>query len=248
MSEAFAGGSGGREPERQSRARPKRWLQKHPERRGGADARGRLRFGRGGERGAGNLRDEETTCGGPHCHRDALISTDGPQDTILKSIVSTSPAVRASAVALGAHVGGEVESPDRRDTYRIAPRPGSAVHRTGRSNSSRERSVRASPRVVSWCHSCGGSRLKACRTEPECQAEPSAWWGCDDGSHLMRLPTEVPGRLLPVPYGTGCILLLTPQEGTAGIRRGKWWRRRQAMLAREQASRERPPVGHSPEN
>ncbi len=43
---------------------------------------------------------------------------------------------------------------------------------------------------------------------------------------------DVPDGLLAVPYGKGCVLLFTPAEITAGIRRGKWWRRRQAMLAR----------------
>jgi len=86
---------------------------------------------------------------------DALISADGPQGTILTSIVSTGPAVRASAVALGALVGEGVRSPDRRDTCRRASRLGSAVHRTGRSNPNRERSVRASQLVVSWCPPCG---------------------------------------------------------------------------------------------
>jgi hypothetical protein len=40
----------------------------------------------------------------------------------------------------------------------------------------------------------------------------------------MRLPTEVPDNLLAAPFGKGSILLLTPQEITAGIQRGKWWR------------------------
>ena len=125
------------------------------ERRGGADARGRLRYGRGGERGAGDLRDEKAAGGDAPGHRGALTSTDGPQGTILRSIGSTGPAVCASAVALGAHVGGGVGSPDRRDTCRRASRLGSAVHRTGRSNPNRETSVRASQLVVSWCPPCG---------------------------------------------------------------------------------------------
>lgn len=49
----------------------------------------------------------------------------------------------------------------------------------------------------------------------------------------MARPTEAPAGLLAVPYGKGCLLLLTPQEIAAGIRRGKWWKRRQAMLARQ---------------
>ena len=40
----------------------------------------------------------------------------------------------------------------------------------------------------------------------------------------MNLPSELPAGLLPLPYGKGCILLLTEWEVTAGIRRGKWWR------------------------
>ena len=88
-------------------------------------------------------------------YRDALISSNGSQGTILTPFVSTGPAVRASAVALGAHVGGGVGSPDRRDTCRRASHLGPAVHRTGRSNPNRERSVRASRLVVSWCPPCG---------------------------------------------------------------------------------------------
>jgi hypothetical protein len=49
----------------------------------------------------------------------------------------------------------------------------------------------------------------------------------------MKLPTDFPDGLLAIPFGKGCLLLLTPQEVTAGIRRGKWWKRRQAMLQRE---------------
>jgi len=51
----------------------------------------------------------------------------------------------------------------------------------------------------------------------------------------MRVPVDAPAGLLVVPFGKGCLLLLTPQEVTAGIRRGKWWRRRKAMLQRENA-------------
>jgi len=57
----------------------------------------------------------------------------------------------------------------------------------------------------------------------------------------MKLP-DPPDGLLAVPFGKGCILLLTAQEVTAGIRRGKWWKRRQAMLARE-VQAETPPGG-----
>ena len=49
----------------------------------------------------------------------------------------------------------------------------------------------------------------------------------------MRLPAEVPDPLLHVPYGKGCILSMMPQEITAGIRRGKWWKRIQAEAKRE---------------
>ncbi len=49
----------------------------------------------------------------------------------------------------------------------------------------------------------------------------------------MRVPSEPPDGLLAVPFGKGCILLLTPQEVTAGIRRGKWWRRREVAVRRE---------------
>lgn len=38
------------------------------------------------------------------------------------------------------------------------------------------------------------------------------------------------------------LLLLTLDEYTRGIRRGKWWRRRQAMLAREATSAAGPVV------
>lgn len=40
----------------------------------------------------------------------------------------------------------------------------------------------------------------------------------------MRPRIDPPAGLLLVPFGKGCVLLLTPQEITAGIRRGKWWR------------------------
>jgi len=57
----------------------------------------------------------------------------------------------------------------------------------------------------------------------------------------MRLPGDIPAGLLAVPYGKGCLLLLTPQEVTAGIRRGKWRKRRPAMLQREPSpQREKP--------
>ncbi len=50
----------------------------------------------------------------------------------------------------------------------------------------------------------------------------------------MTLP-DPPDGLLAVPFGKGCVLLLTPREVTAGIRRGKWWRRRLADEKRAQA-------------
>jgi hypothetical protein len=37
------------------------------------------------------------------------------------------------------------------------------------------------------------------------------------------------------------VLLLTVEEYARGIRRGKWWRRRQAMLKRETARQEGTP-------
>jgi len=39
----------------------------------------------------------------------------------------------------------------------------------------------------------------------------------------MNLP-DSPDNLLSVPFGKCCVLLLTPREITAGIRRGEWWR------------------------
>ncbi len=49
----------------------------------------------------------------------------------------------------------------------------------------------------------------------------------------MRLSAEVSDGFLAVPYGKGCILLLTPRGIEAGIRRGKWWRTKQAAAKRE---------------
>ena len=51
---------------------------------------------------------------------------------------------------------------------------------------------------------------------------------------------DPPPDLIPVPLAKGCVLLLTEREYVAGIRRGKWWRRRQAMARRDQATSERP--------
>ena len=45
-------------------------------------------------------------------------------------------------------------------------------------------------------------------------------------------PPDVPTNMIVVEIPKA-ILLLTAQEYLAGLRRGKWWRRRQAMLARE---------------
>jgi hypothetical protein len=47
----------------------------------------------------------------------------------------------------------------------------------------------------------------------------------------MRPPTDPPPGMIPVPM-KGAILLLTESEYLAGIRRGKWWRRRVAMERR----------------
>ncbi|MBI4537175.1 MAG: hypothetical protein HY712_04370 [candidate division NC10 bacterium] len=49
----------------------------------------------------------------------------------------------------------------------------------------------------------------------------------------MSAPTDPPAGLVPVPLAKGCVLLLTTAEFAAGIRRGKWWRRRMALLKRE---------------
>ena len=45
-------------------------------------------------------------------------------------------------------------------------------------------------------------------------------------------PPDLPTNMIVVPIPKA-ILLLTAQEYLAGLRRGKWWRRRQAMLARQ---------------
>lgn len=54
----------------------------------------------------------------------------------------------------------------------------------------------------------------------------------------MNAPAAPPPGLIPVPM-KGAVLLLTGPEFEAGIRRGKWWRRRQAIERRE------PTVGSS---
>ena len=55
----------------------------------------------------------------------------------------------------------------------------------------------------------------------------------------MKLP-DPPDGLLVIPLAKSCILLLTPKEYLAGIRRGKWWKRRQAELARQTLSSRSP--------
>jgi len=54
-------------------------------------------------------------------------------------------------------------------------------------------------------------------------------------------PPDLPTNMIVVEIPKA-ILLLTAHEYVAGLRRGKWWRRRQAMLARD-ASQTAP---HSP--
>jgi hypothetical protein len=54
----------------------------------------------------------------------------------------------------------------------------------------------------------------------------------------MRPPTDPPPELIPVPM-KGAVLLLTQAEFTAGVRRGKWWRRQVAMLQRGERWRQR---------
>lgn len=38
---------------------------------------------------------------------------------------------------------------------------------------------------------------------------------------VMRVPDTPPAGLIPVPVGTGCVLLLTEPEYRAGVTRGK---------------------------
>jgi hypothetical protein len=47
----------------------------------------------------------------------------------------------------------------------------------------------------------------------------------------LERPTDSPPGLIPVPM-KGAILLLTESEYLAGVRRGKWWRRRVATERR----------------
>jgi hypothetical protein len=50
------------------------------------------------------------------------------------------------------------------------------------------------------------------------------------------MPTEPPPGVIAVPLTKECLVLLTEREYVAGIRRGKWWRRRAAMERRGQAA------------
>ncbi len=50
----------------------------------------------------------------------------------------------------------------------------------------------------------------------------------------MKLP-DPPDGLILVPLPKAC-LLLTAREYVSGLRRGKWWKRRQRELARETAT------------
>ncbi len=52
----------------------------------------------------------------------------------------------------------------------------------------------------------------------------------------MRVPSDPPDGLILVPLPKA-VLLLTAREYVSGLRRGKWWKRRQAMLQRETAKR-----------
>jgi hypothetical protein len=47
----------------------------------------------------------------------------------------------------------------------------------------------------------------------------------------VDVTTDPPPELIPIPL-KGAVLLLTQAEFTAGVRRGKWWRRRVAMEQR----------------
>ena len=44
--------------------------------------------------------------------------------------------------------------------------------------------------------------------------------------------SEPPAGLIPVAVGKACVLLLTSAEFTAGLKRGKVWRRRVALAKR----------------
>jgi hypothetical protein len=60
----------------------------------------------------------------------------------------------------------------------------------------------------------------------------------------MKGPTDPPPSPIPVPL-KGCVLLLTAQEFTAGIKRGKWWRNRETMQRREAIAYPPPVVASS---
>jgi hypothetical protein len=49
---------------------------------------------------------------------------------------------------------------------------------------------------------------------------------------LMTRPPDAPPGLIPIPM-KGATLLLTGEEYTRAIRRGKWWRRQQEMQGRD---------------
>lgn len=54
----------------------------------------------------------------------------------------------------------------------------------------------------------------------------------------QRTPVQgetLPTALVSVPVGKGCVLLLTATEYTRALRRGKWWRRREALARRTEA-------------
>ncbi len=48
----------------------------------------------------------------------------------------------------------------------------------------------------------------------------------------MRVPSDVPDGLIAIPYAKA-LLLFTAKEFTAAVRRGRWLRRRQRELQRE---------------
>jgi hypothetical protein len=52
----------------------------------------------------------------------------------------------------------------------------------------------------------------------------------------VRRPSDPPAGLIPL-IVKGCTLLLTPSEYAAAIRRGKVWRRQEAVRRRETVSR-----------
>ena len=59
----------------------------------------------------------------------------------------------------------------------------------------------------------------------------------------MTRTMDPPPGLISVPMN-GAVLLLTQAEFTAGMRRGKWWRRRMAM---ERRTEQRVPTATSTE-